>query len=298
LASAIGDLVASVKYMDHISTMQDLHDAFGSLDLLVDLDLVLTLANVTRAAERRGLSQPAMSRILARLRAEFGDPLLVRVGSRWELTPRAIELRTPVRNVLREARALYSVDVFSPESAVQTFRVAIPDVIGAALLPALHLAFAKSAPLCTLAVIPWPGDAMGMVDVDLAIGTETRSFPAFRMEPLFEDFDVLAYRSGDDPPDDRHALTRPHVAVVPAGLRQDLVDVWLTDQKLSRNVSMVVPHYLQALHLVGRTGLLAILPSRLIRTLGAAAGVAAKALPIPQEADRQWMFYLAPKYCP
>jgi DNA-binding transcriptional LysR family regulator len=282
---------AFVKCMVYILYMHKLHDNFRSLELLPALDAVLELVSVTRAAERQGLSQPAMSRIVARLRHEFADPLLVRAGNSWQLTPRAEGLRGPVRKLLNDAKALHEPDAFDPAQAEQSFRVAIPDVIGTWLLPSLHDAFAGAAPQCRLVVVPWPEDSRQLSDLDLAIGSEVQMFPAFRMEPLYDDWDVLAHRLGDSPPMGIEALSHPHVAVIPSGFRSDLVDDWLEREGLARKISMVVPHYLQALHLVGRTGLLAILPNRLIGALGDAAGVGALELPIPQALDRQWIFY-------
>lgn len=180
---------------------------------------------------------------------------------------------------------------FDPTSATRIFRMAIPDVVGAALLPDLHAAISQAAPACVLVVVPWPADGRDVQDLDIAIGTEVRLFPTFRMEPLFDDVDELAYRLDDGPPPADEQLSRAHAAVIPAGFQRDLVDDWLAKQGMSRRVAIVVPHYLQTLHLVARTGLLAILPSRLIGMLGPAAGVGGATLTVPQEPDRHWLLY-------
>src|ERR1700704_4228187 len=77
------------------------------LNLLVALDALLLEANVSRAAMRIGLSQPAASHALQRLRGVLGDPLLVRVGARMELPPRALALRGPPAQVLDQIRGLF-----------------------------------------------------------------------------------------------------------------------------------------------------------------------------------------------
>src|SRR5713226_10367741 len=82
------------------------------LNLLVALDALLKEANVSRAAVRIGLSQPAASHALQRLRDLIGDPLLVRNGARMELTPRAQGLRAPLAQVLDQVRALFIPDEF------------------------------------------------------------------------------------------------------------------------------------------------------------------------------------------
>ena len=94
------------------------------LALLPALDALLDQASVTRAADRCGLSQPAMSRALARLRHRFADPLLVREGGRWRLTPRAEQLRDPVRALLAQVALLDAAADFAPASAERVFRVA------------------------------------------------------------------------------------------------------------------------------------------------------------------------------
>ena len=82
------------------------------LNLLVALDALLREANVSRAAMRIGLSQPAASHALQRLRDLIGDPLLVRTGARMELTPRAQALRAPLAQALDQVRSLFIADDF------------------------------------------------------------------------------------------------------------------------------------------------------------------------------------------
>src|SRR5437899_9149505 len=82
------------------------------LNLLVALDALLKEANVSRAAMRSGLSQPAARHALQRLRDLIGDPLLVRTGARMELTPRAQALRAPLAQTLDQVRSLFIADEF------------------------------------------------------------------------------------------------------------------------------------------------------------------------------------------
>src|SRR5271170_8002582 len=87
------------------------------LNLLVALDALLLEASVSRAAMRIGLSQPAASHALQRLRDLVGDPLLVRNGSRMELTPRALALRAPLAQALDQVRSLFVPDAFDAISS-------------------------------------------------------------------------------------------------------------------------------------------------------------------------------------
>src|ERR1700741_5431569 len=93
------------------------------LNLLVALDALLREASVSRAAMRIGLSQPAASHALGRLRELIGDPLLGRVGSRMELTPRAQGLRAPLAQALDHVRALFLPDAFDAISSQRQFRL-------------------------------------------------------------------------------------------------------------------------------------------------------------------------------
>lgn len=263
------------------------------LSLLPALGVLLDTRNVTRAAERMGLSQPAMSRIVAKLRARFDDALLVRTGARSELTPRAEALRLPLKAILEQAVQMAAAPHFDPGTTERCFHLAIPDVVAAILLPPLRKALALSAPKCRLAVAPWPGKNADMAGFDMAIAADPDIFPGFRIEPLYDDHDVLAFRLDDAPPSTEDALRRPHVAVVPTGLARDLADDWLIAEGHNRAIAIVVPHYLQALNLVAHSDLLAILPSRMIDAIGPALGVAGVELRIPQKPDRYWLLHPA-----
>src|SRR4051794_36047111 len=95
--------------------MNDL--AVVDLNLLVALDALLEESHVTRAAKRSGITQPAMSNALMRLRRLFDDPLLVRAEGGMQLTPRAERLRAPLRLVLRQIREqILRADAFTPRS--------------------------------------------------------------------------------------------------------------------------------------------------------------------------------------
>lgn len=261
------------------------------LTQLVVLDALLDTMSVTEAARLIRLSQPATSRALARLRAAFGDNLLVRAGARLQRTPRAEALREPLKQLLRDAAALYSPPLFEPAISERSFRGAVPDVVAAVILPDLLARLRSEAPGCRLTIIPWPARGEWKSDVDFAIATEPGIFPGYRMRRLYEDRDVLAFRAGGAAPASGEMLSRGHVVVVAIGHSEDLADRWLRDAGFARSIAAVVPHYLQALHLVGRSDLLAILPSRLVAALGPALGVASAELPIEQEPDVQWLLH-------
>ncbi|MET3664700.1 LysR family transcriptional regulator [Caulobacter sp. 1776] len=268
--------------------MRDAHALRGKLDLLVAADVILDCQNLTLAGERLGLSQPAVSRALGRLRAAFDDPLLVRVGNRMRLTPRAEALRAPLAAMLRAAEDLYAPSGFDPATARHVFRAVIPDVVAAVILPDLLARLAKTAPACRLELLPWRPQAEQPGDLDLVITTEIDAFPDYRMKPLYQDHDILAF-AGAAPRGDPLALE--HVAVIAAGATRDPVDRWLAEQGRSRRIAAVVPHYLLALQLVARGGHVAVLPSRMVAALGAPLGVRGVELAIPQDPDQQWLMH-------
>ena len=268
--------------------MRDSHDLRGKLDLLVAADVILACENLTLAGERLGLPQPAVSRTLGRLREAFDDPLLVRVGSRMRPTPRAEALRAPLAALLRSAEDLYAPAGFHPATARRVFRAVIPDVVAAVILPDLLARLSREAPACRLELLPWRTQAEQPRDLDLVITTEIDAFPDYRMKPLFQDRDILAYsgtRAEGDP------LALEHVAVMAAGASRDPVDRWLAEHGRERRIAAVVPHYLLALQLVARGGHVAILPSRMVAALGAPLGVRGVELPVPQAPDQQWLMH-------
>src|SRR5258706_1474647 len=123
------------------------HIAGVDLNLLPLLDALLTERHVTRAAEAVGLSQPAASRALGRLRALFGDPLLVRSGQGLALTPRAEAVRDPVRRALALVEgAVATPATFDPAVARRTVRVKIDDYSELLLFPGLLERLTRSAP--------------------------------------------------------------------------------------------------------------------------------------------------------
>jgi DNA-binding transcriptional LysR family regulator len=268
--------------------MRDPHILRGKLDLLVAADVILDCENLTIAGERLGLSQPAVSRTLGRLREAFDDPLLVRVAGRMRATPRAEALRAPLAALLSQAQDLYAQASFDPATATRVFRAVIPDVVAAVILPDLLARLAVAAPGCRLELSPWRPQAEQPRDLDLVITTEVEAFPDYRMAPLYQDHDVLSF-SGEAPAGDLFDLE--HVAVIAAGATRDPVDRWLAQQGRARRITTVVPHYLLALQLVARGRHVAVLPSRMVAALGAPLGVRGLELPAPQEPDQQWIMH-------
>src|SRR5215510_5839515 len=169
------------------------------LNLLVALDALLREANVSRAAMRIGLSQPAASHALQRLRDLIGDPLLVRNGARMELTPRAQALRAPLAQTLDQVRSLFIPDDFDAASSERQFRLMMPDLAVELLMPRLMEKITKLAPNVRIDVVPWRGPAIftaefaRTIDLVISIGD---AFKGFHRQLLYTDSDALAVRRG------------------------------------------------------------------------------------------------------
>src|SRR5260221_6995908 len=125
------------------------------LNLLVALDALISEAHVGRAARKIGLSQPAVRHALSRLRTLFGDPLLVRAGSRMELTPRAAALRESLPEALRQIETLFAPDSFDPARSNRRFALMMHDHIAHLIAPALVKRVHARAPGVVIDVLPW-----------------------------------------------------------------------------------------------------------------------------------------------
>jgi DNA-binding transcriptional LysR family regulator len=218
------------------------------LNLLVALDALLLEANVSRAAMRIGLSQPAASHALARLREMLGDPLLVRVGPRMELTPRAQALRGPLAQALDQVRGLFIPDDFDAASSERRFRLMMPDLAVELLMPPLMEKVARLAPNIRLDIVPWRGPAIfgaefaRTIDLVISIGN---AFKGFHRQLLYTDRDALAVRRGH-PIGAKLSrrdvfLKARHVAVIIRGNNADLIDDWLRSKGVERPIALVVP---------------------------------------------------------
>jgi DNA-binding transcriptional LysR family regulator len=268
------------------------------LNLLVALDALLKEANVSRAAMRIGLSQPATSHALQRLRDLIGDPLLVRTGARMELTPRAQALRGPLAQALDQVRSLFVPDEFDAASSERQFRLMMPDLAVELLMPPLMEKITRVAPNVRIDVVPWRGPAIfsaefaRTIDLVISIGN---AFKAFHRQLLYTDSDALAVRRGHPAAaklKKRDAfLEARHVAVVIRGQNEDLIDGWLRTKGIERRIALVVPGYIEALHVAARTDLVAFVPQRLIAALSKQLSLVSVTPPLDPGTDEQFMFY-------
>jgi DNA-binding transcriptional LysR family regulator len=251
------------------------------LNLLKVLDALLEERHVSRAAQRVGLSQPALSNALRRLREVCEDPLFTRSRQGMVPTARALQMGGPVRGAMRQIReALSGGAEFDPGASVRTFRIAMPDYLEYRLMPGLLRALATEAPEVRVQVrrleglFQAPETALRAGSLDLAVGffpdgkgVETGT----RVETLFSDRQAVIGRSG-------HPLLRgrgvmalekfvaaEHAAVIFRDEAWGLIDTELASQGLRRRMRLATPHFLTALRAVQQSDLIACVPEWLAR---------------------------------
>lgn len=257
------------------------------LNLLVTLDVLLAEGSVAKAARRLRLSPSAMSRALARLRDVTGDPLLVRAGRGLVPTPRAVELRQRVGQIVREAEALLRpAEILDLKTLVRTFtlrnREGFVDTYGPALLARVAL----EAPGVKLRFVPKPDKEStplrdGIVDLETGVIGDMTG-PEVRAQALFRDRFIGIVRKGhpllDGPMTPERYAVGGHILVSRGRRDRGPVDEALALKGLTRTVVVTVPSFTEAVTLARNSDLIAQVSDR--STLSFRDGVTAFALPV------------------
>jgi DNA-binding transcriptional LysR family regulator len=241
--------------------------------LLVALDALLAERNVTRAASRLHISQPALSAQLARLRDLFEDPLLLPAQRGMVPTARALELQEPLRRALDEVRRVTTSVAFDPAHASLTLTIAASDYIQVAVLLDFTLRLRKEAPGIRIGIRTLDGAAIGgqmeRAEVDLALMTAETAPKNLRRRVLFEEkYKTIVRRNH---PRVRRTLTlkalagEEHVVVSPrGGSFSTAIDVALSAAGVTRRVALSAASFLFVPEIIARSDLIAFVPSRLL----------------------------------
>jgi DNA-binding transcriptional LysR family regulator len=241
------------------------------LNLLLTLNVLLDEGNVARAADRLGLSPSAMSRALARLRSTTGDPLLVRAGRGLVPTPRAMELRTRIGPILRDAHAVLQPDttlVLHDLATRFTLRCSegFVENFGAALI-ARVICDAPNVQLRFLPKLGKDSTPLRQGDVDLETGVIGQDMgPEVRAQRLFGDRYIGVVRNGHPLTERRITTSRytggQHILVSRRGRDSGPIDRALEHEGKTRQIVTTVGGYGAALALAAGSDLIASVPER------------------------------------
>lgn len=246
------------------------------LNLLVAFNALMNERNVTRAAIQTGVSQPAMSAALSRLRILLEDPLFQRSNAGLIPTPRARDLASPIAAVLQQIeQAMITRPVFQPETAQVTFKIGLQDYPTVVLLPTLMQALEQTWPGVSLNVFAF-NDRNAAVDlldagaIDVAIGVPPTNRDArIVTRPLLRDeFVTIVSREHQlarEPMNLDTYLDLQHVLVSPEGELHGLVDQILAQQGKQRRLVLTVPNIFAVPAVIARTRMAATILKRAAR---------------------------------
>ena len=240
------------------------------LNLLIVFDAVMQERSVTRAGSRIGLSQPAMSHALNRLRYMLKDELFVRTPEGMVPTPRAEALAQPLRDALSEMQFALEPAAFDPAASDRRFVLAVNNYAAVVLAPPLVAAVSAAAPAVRLDLRPSGtldiADRLDRGDLDLTIGSVDSPGERFASAQLLEDPFVLVMRRGH--PASRRKLSAEDFAALPhleiSSSREDtgFIDRWLGESGATRRIALRAP-YLSAAPILAQSDLVATLSHRI-----------------------------------
>jgi len=251
------------------------------LNLLLSLKVLLEEGNVTRAGHRLGLSQPAMSAALARLRRKFDDELLTRSGRDYELTPVAVELLPEVQHALRLiGKALRVEEGFDPATSERTFRLTMSDYAIAVVHEPLLARVSELAPGVRLRIDPLGPESRTsdriLLENDAIIAPRGFGFPG-ESRPLWLDRMVCLVDSRQHSLGDR-GLTMEDLVALPHAVATfgpgtlTPVDRVFGELDIERNIQVRVAGWLPLPFVIEGTDLVSVVPERLARLHTCAGG--------------------------
>jgi len=249
------------------------------LNLLRSLDVLLVERNVTRAAARLHLSQPALSNQLKQLRALLDDPLLIPNGARGMLpTPRALALQESLRDYLAQLTALLIEQKgFDPAASNRTWRISAADSAHSVMAPGLLHRLQTSAPACRLALLPSSQqnllELMSSNEIDLLLASSASMPAPLKCRELYRESFVCVLRKGHPLAKKPLSLQRycemPHVLTSPSGGGfEGIVDDMLAKIGRRRRVMLSSPSFLLVPNLLEASELVATVPRRVARLWG------------------------------
>ena len=244
------------------------------LNLFIVFDAIYTEANLTRAGQIVGITQPAVSNALARLRDTFKDPLFVRTAQGMVPTPMAQNIINPVRNALALLRvSVQESRIFNPAQASKIFRISMTDLTEAVILPPLFQRLRRLAPAVVIESFLCKRrettKELAAGHLDFAVDAPLNSDPQVRHVKLLADRYVCAMRPGHPLAqrelslDDYMAQTHIHISSRRNGLGH--VDLALGRIGLQRKIALRSQHYMMASQVLQQSDMLMTVPERFAR---------------------------------
>ena len=257
------------------------------LNLLIVFDALMQEHNLTRAGRLLGLSQPATSHALSRLRHMLNDELFVRGPDGMHPTPRALQMAEPIRDALRVLRLTLEPEEFEPAELSRGFTLVVNNYAARSIVPTLARKVGETAPNVSLDIRP-----LGLVEVldqldaggvDVALSRLVDGGERFKCVRITDD-DYVALLDRQHPAAQNGSLTAemlaaiPHVVITSSGDDTSFVDQALDELGLSRRVATRVPFLSIVLMLVGADRL-AIVPRRAANDLAVICPLVVRELP-------------------
>lgn len=262
------------------------------LNLLVVFDALMTERQVTRAGESIGLSQPATSNALARLRNLTSDELFIRTRVGLQPTPHAIAIAQQIQPALKQIQAALSLERnFDPMTSDRIFTIGMSDYVEFVLLPRLLSALEMQAPNIRIQVRS--GDRQHILalldsgEVDLICGLFPEKVPWHEEQFLFQEKYVCLCRY-DHPAIRDHLTLEDYLSVshLLVSVQEDMfgrVDKRLAEKELQRRIAISIPHFLVAPFILARTNLIATLAERVANELASTQNLKIFPCPLPIE---------------
>jgi DNA-binding transcriptional LysR family regulator len=279
--------------------MPEKHNVSLDLNLLLVFDAVMSELNVTRAADKLSMTQPAVSKSLTRLRRAFSDDLFIKVQSGVKPTPKAMKLWIPIRNGLAEIRQVTEPSSFDPATSAATFTLAMNDYVASLFAIPLIQRLEQTAPNINVRIVPSTNiDApllLEQSEIDLACGAISSSKSRLRTQQLFTDYYVCGMRK--EHPLAKRKLTLEqfvganHLLITLTGEATGFIDRTLQEKGLQRRIVMTVNQFALAPSVLANSDLIAAINYRSVQRSPFALALHLTELPFEQSSIKVCMMW-------